>query len=186
MCNNDNHSRTLRIIFLNNLFLCITIFLSDRHPSLLPHLPSPSTLASSSQSKLLLLLPPSSWHSSPNSPSLPPLQPVTNNNPWMLLYFISFLLIVSFFVLNMFVGVVVENFHKCRQHQEVEEARRREEKRQRRMEKKRRSKIRGAVGEQREREGRGRAGGMRVAYGENVWREERCGKEEENDREGMS
>ncbi|XP_049576538.1 voltage-dependent T-type calcium channel subunit alpha-1I [Syngnathus scovelli] len=65
-------------------------------------------------------------------------QPVINNNPWMLLYFISFLLIVSFFVLNMFVGVVVENFHKCRQHQEVEEARRREEKRHRRMEKKRR------------------------------------------------
>ncbi len=67
-------------------------------------------------------------------------QPITNNNPWMLLYFISFLLIVSFFVLNMFVGVVVENFHKCRQHQEVEEAKRREEKRLRRMEKKRRSK----------------------------------------------
>uniref|UniRef100_A0A3Q2G9M1 Calcium voltage-gated channel subunit alpha1 Ia n=1 Tax=Cyprinodon variegatus TaxID=28743 RepID=A0A3Q2G9M1_CYPVA len=65
-------------------------------------------------------------------------QPITNNNPWMLLYFISFLLIVSFFVLNMFVGVVVENFHKCRQHQEVEEAKRREEKRQKRMEKKRR------------------------------------------------
>uniref|UniRef100_W5LLA1 Calcium voltage-gated channel subunit alpha1 I n=1 Tax=Astyanax mexicanus TaxID=7994 RepID=W5LLA1_ASTMX len=65
-------------------------------------------------------------------------QPVINNNPWMLLYFISFLLIVSFFVLNMFVGVVVENFHKCRQHQEVEEAKRREEKRLRRMEKKRR------------------------------------------------
>ncbi|XP_038010622.1 voltage-dependent T-type calcium channel subunit alpha-1I isoform X2 [Motacilla alba alba] len=65
-------------------------------------------------------------------------QPVINNNPWMLLYFISFLLIVSFFVLNMFVGVVVENFHKCRQHQEAEEARRREEKRLRRLEKKRR------------------------------------------------
>uniref|UniRef100_A0A8C9T5T0 Calcium voltage-gated channel subunit alpha1 I n=1 Tax=Scleropages formosus TaxID=113540 RepID=A0A8C9T5T0_SCLFO len=65
-------------------------------------------------------------------------QPIINNNPWMLLYFISFLLIVSFFVLNMFVGVVVENFHKCRQHQEVEEAKRREEKRLRRMEKKRR------------------------------------------------
>lgn len=73
-------------------------------------------------------------------PSLSVSQPVTNNNPWMLLYFISFLLIVSFFVLNMFVGVVVENFHKCRQHQEVEEAKRREEKRLRRMEKKRRSK----------------------------------------------
>uniref|UniRef100_A0A452IIS0 Ion transport domain-containing protein n=1 Tax=Gopherus agassizii TaxID=38772 RepID=A0A452IIS0_9SAUR len=65
-------------------------------------------------------------------------QPVQNHNPWMLLYFISFLLIVSFFVLNMFVGVVVENFHKCRQHQEAEEARRREEKRLRRLEKKRR------------------------------------------------
>ncbi|XP_072890108.1 voltage-dependent T-type calcium channel subunit alpha-1I-like isoform X2 [Hemitrygon akajei] len=65
-------------------------------------------------------------------------QPIINHNPWMLLYFISFLLIVSFFVLNMFVGVVVENFHKCRQHQEAEEARRREEKRLRRLEKKRR------------------------------------------------
>uniref|UniRef100_U3J8C8 Voltage-dependent T-type calcium channel subunit alpha n=1 Tax=Anas platyrhynchos platyrhynchos TaxID=8840 RepID=U3J8C8_ANAPP len=65
-------------------------------------------------------------------------QPVMNYNPWMLLYFISFLLIVAFFVLNMFVGVVVENFHKCRQHQEEEEAKRREEKRLRRLEKKRR------------------------------------------------
>ncbi|XP_067914013.1 voltage-dependent T-type calcium channel subunit alpha-1G isoform X3 [Heterodontus francisci] len=65
-------------------------------------------------------------------------QPIMNYNPWMLLYFISFLLIVAFFVLNMFVGVVVENFHKCRKHQEVEEAKRREEKRLRRMEKKRR------------------------------------------------
>ncbi|XP_035932191.2 voltage-dependent T-type calcium channel subunit alpha-1G isoform X19 [Halichoerus grypus] len=67
-------------------------------------------------------------------------QPIMNHNPWMLLYFISFLLIVAFFVLNMFVGVVVENFHKCRQHQEEEESRRREEKRLRRLEKKRRSK----------------------------------------------
>ncbi|XP_056258532.1 voltage-dependent T-type calcium channel subunit alpha-1I isoform X1 [Seriola aureovittata] len=67
-------------------------------------------------------------------------QPVRNHNPWMLLYFISFLLIVSFFVLNMFVGVVVENFHKCRQDQEEEEARLREEKRLKMIEKKRRSK----------------------------------------------
>ncbi|XP_042364235.1 voltage-dependent T-type calcium channel subunit alpha-1G [Plectropomus leopardus] len=67
-------------------------------------------------------------------------QPRMNYNPWMLLYFISFLLIVAFFVLNMFVGVVVENFHKCRRHQEAEEAKRREEKRLKRMEKKRRSK----------------------------------------------
>uniref|UniRef100_A0A673FN55 Voltage-dependent T-type calcium channel subunit alpha n=1 Tax=Sinocyclocheilus rhinocerous TaxID=307959 RepID=A0A673FN55_9TELE len=65
-------------------------------------------------------------------------QPIMNYNPWMLLYFISFLLIVAFFVLNMFVGVVVENFHKCRRHQEAEEAKLREEKRLKRMEKKRR------------------------------------------------
>uniref|UniRef100_A0A3Q2D299 Voltage-dependent T-type calcium channel subunit alpha-1H-like n=1 Tax=Cyprinodon variegatus TaxID=28743 RepID=A0A3Q2D299_CYPVA len=65
-------------------------------------------------------------------------QPVRNHNPWMLLYFISFLLIVSFFVLNMFVGVVVENFHKCRQDQEEEEARLREEKRLKMIDKKRR------------------------------------------------
>ncbi|XP_061882583.1 voltage-dependent T-type calcium channel subunit alpha-1H-like isoform X2 [Entelurus aequoreus] len=68
-------------------------------------------------------------------------QPIRNNNPWMLLFFISFLLIVSFFVLNMFVGVVVENFHKCRQQQEEEEARLREEKRQKRLEKRRRKAL---------------------------------------------
>ncbi|XP_062866886.1 voltage-dependent T-type calcium channel subunit alpha-1H [Trichomycterus rosablanca] len=68
-------------------------------------------------------------------------QPIRNHNPWMLLYFISFLLIVSFFVLNMFVGVVVENFHKCRQDQEEEEARLREEKRQKRLEKRRRKAL---------------------------------------------
>ncbi|XP_078794178.1 voltage-dependent T-type calcium channel subunit alpha-1G isoform X6 [Oryzias latipes] len=67
-------------------------------------------------------------------------QPIMNYNPWMLLYFISFLLIVAFFVLNMFVGVVVENFHKCRRHQEAEEAKRKEEKRKKNIEKKRRSK----------------------------------------------
>ncbi|XP_054616531.1 voltage-dependent T-type calcium channel subunit alpha-1H-like isoform X2 [Dunckerocampus dactyliophorus] len=72
-------------------------------------------------------------------------QPVRNHNPWMLLYFISFLLIVSFFVLNMFVGVVVENFHKCRQDQEEEEARLREEKRLKIIEKKRRSKANGGA-----------------------------------------
>ncbi|XP_077461225.1 voltage-dependent T-type calcium channel subunit alpha-1H-like isoform X2 [Stigmatopora argus] len=68
-------------------------------------------------------------------------QPIRNNNPWMLLFFISFLLIVSFFVLNMFVGVVVENFHKCRQQQEEEEARMREEKRRKRLEKRRRKAL---------------------------------------------
>jgi voltage-dependent calcium channel T type alpha-1G len=48
-------------------------------------------------------------------------QPQINHNEWCLIYFISFLLLVGFFVLNMFVGVVVENFHKCRETQENEE-----------------------------------------------------------------
>ncbi|CAF0857896.1 unnamed protein product [Rotaria sordida] len=49
------------------------------------------------------------------------MQPIRNYNVAKLLYFISFLLLVGFFVLNMFVGVVVENFHKCRVEQEREE-----------------------------------------------------------------
>ena len=49
------------------------------------------------------------------------LQPRQNYNEWRLLYFISFLLLVGFFVLNMFVGVVVENFHRCRAEVEKEE-----------------------------------------------------------------
>jgi len=52
-------------------------------------------------------------------------KPKRNHNEWRLLYFISFLLLVAFFVLNMFVGVVVENFHKCRESQEQEEKARR-------------------------------------------------------------
>ena len=37
-----------------------------------------------------------------------------------MIYFISFLLLVGFFVINMFVGVVVENFHKCKDALEAE------------------------------------------------------------------
>ncbi|KAG1673043.1 Voltage-dependent T-type calcium channel subunit alpha-1G [Nymphon striatum] len=65
-------------------------------------------------------------------------QPQENYNEWRLLFFISFLLLVGFFVLNMFVGVVVENFHRCREEQEKEEKARRAAKRARKMEKKRR------------------------------------------------
>ncbi|XP_076312220.1 voltage-dependent T-type calcium channel subunit alpha-1G-like [Tachypleus tridentatus] len=64
-------------------------------------------------------------------------QPVVNYSEWRLLYFISFLLLVAFFVLNMFVGVVVENFHRCREEQEKEEKARRAVKRARKLEKKR-------------------------------------------------
>ncbi|KAF7408826.1 hypothetical protein HZH66_003363 [Vespula vulgaris] len=65
-------------------------------------------------------------------------QPIENYSEWRLLYFIAFILLVGFFVLNMFVGVVVENFHRCREEQEKEERARRAEKRAQQMEKKRR------------------------------------------------
>lgn len=50
-----------------------------------------------------------------------------------MIYFISFLLLVGFFVLNMFVGVVVENFHKCK---EALEAEMKEQARKKRLERK--------------------------------------------------
>ena len=65
------------------------------------------------------------------------LKPKVNHNEWRLLYFISFLLLVAFFVLNMFVGVVVENFHKCREKQEQEEKARRAATRARKLDRKR-------------------------------------------------
>lgn len=68
-------------------------------------------------------------------------QPIVNFNEWRLLYFIAFILLVGFFVLNMFVGVVVENFHRCREEQEKEEKIRRAAKRALQMEKKRKSKF---------------------------------------------
>ena len=52
-----------------------------------------------------------------------------------MIYFITFLLLVGFFVLNMFVGVVVENFHKCKEALEVELKERAKQKRlQRKLE----------------------------------------------------
>ncbi|KAK0098542.1 hypothetical protein PV326_007002 [Microctonus aethiopoides] len=65
-------------------------------------------------------------------------QPEENYSEWRLLYFIAFILLVGFFVLNMFVGVVVENFHRCREEQEKEERVRRAAKRALQMEKRRR------------------------------------------------
>lgn len=41
-------------------------------------------------------------------------QPIRNYNKWNVLYFVAFLLLAGFVVLNMLVGVVVENFKKCR------------------------------------------------------------------------
>lgn len=38
------------------------------------------------------------------------MQPIKDNSQTKIIYFITFIFIVSFFVLNMFVGVIVENF----------------------------------------------------------------------------
>jgi voltage-dependent calcium channel T type alpha-1G len=65
-------------------------------------------------------------------------QPIRNYHEAKLIYFISFLLLVGFFVINMFVGVVVENFHKCRAEQEREEKARRTAKRAKKIERKKR------------------------------------------------
>ncbi|CAK8686115.1 unnamed protein product [Clavelina lepadiformis] len=62
------------------------------------------------------------------------MQPVKNNCVWLIIYFISFLLIVGFFVINMFVGVVVENFHRCREEHELQEIARKAELRRKKEE----------------------------------------------------
>ena len=45
-------------------------------------------------------------------------QPIENHNEYMVSYFISFLILVGFFILNMFVGIVVDNFQQCHEEQE--------------------------------------------------------------------
>ena len=47
-------------------------------------------------------------------------QPQKNHNPWAFLYFVSFLLIAGFVVINMVVGVIIDNFQKCREVVEEE------------------------------------------------------------------
>ncbi|CAF1590287.1 unnamed protein product [Rotaria sp. Silwood1] len=42
------------------------------------------------------------------------MQPIKHHSETKLIYFISFLLVVSFYSINMFVGIVVENFHNSR------------------------------------------------------------------------
>ncbi|CAH3037176.1 unnamed protein product [Porites lobata] len=55
-------------------------------------------------------------------------QPVKNYAEWRLAYFIPFLMLGGFLVLNMIVGVVVENFQRCRERLEDEEKQRRRRK----------------------------------------------------------
>ena len=51
------------------------------------------------------------------------MQPAKNHNEYMAVFYIFYLLVVGFFVVNMFVGVIVDNFHKCRREQQAEENR---------------------------------------------------------------
>ncbi|XP_069544532.1 LOW QUALITY PROTEIN: voltage-dependent T-type calcium channel subunit alpha-1I-like [Brachyistius frenatus] len=53
-------------------------------------------------------------------------QPLMNYNQWMLLYFLSFM-VMSFFLLDMFIGVMVETFHQTQQRQRKEDERLRRE-----------------------------------------------------------
>ena len=54
-------------------------------------------------------------------------QPQVNANQGMILYFVSFLLIGGFFIINMFVGVIVENFKRAQTlSEEAEDKLRRE------------------------------------------------------------
>ncbi|XP_070698552.1 voltage-dependent T-type calcium channel subunit alpha-1I-like [Pempheris klunzingeri] len=48
-------------------------------------------------------------------------QPVRNHNKWMLLFFIPFM-VMSFFLLDTFIGVMVEAFHDCQQEQKRKDA----------------------------------------------------------------
>lgn len=50
-------------------------------------------------------------------------QPIKNHNEYMASFFIFYLLVVGFFVVNMFIGVIIDNFHRCREAQAEEENR---------------------------------------------------------------
>ena len=57
------------------------------------------------------------------------MQPVENHNEYMAFFYLIYLLIVGFFVVNMFVGVVIDNFHKCCEDQSAAEIQRKEDRR---------------------------------------------------------
>ncbi|XP_041868381.1 voltage-dependent T-type calcium channel subunit alpha-1H-like [Melanotaenia boesemani] len=48
------------------------------------------------------------------------MQPIKNYNKWILPYFLSFM-VMSFVLLDMFIGIMVETFHNCQMNQKQEE-----------------------------------------------------------------
>ncbi len=57
------------------------------------------------------------------------MQPQLNHNEYMAFFFLIYLLVMGFFVVNMFVGVIIDNFHKCCEEQSIIEAAKKEERR---------------------------------------------------------
>jgi hypothetical protein len=47
------------------------------------------------------------------------LQPKKDSNLWWILYFISFMIVGSQFIINLFVGVVIDNFNKIKEKSET-------------------------------------------------------------------
>jgi len=45
-------------------------------------------------------------------------QPIMNNNRWITFYFIIFMIFGSQFILNLFVGVIMDNFNKIKEKEE--------------------------------------------------------------------
>lgn len=48
-----------------------------------------------------------------------PMQPKFNNSPIMILYFVIFMVFGSQFILNLFVGVIMDNFNKIKEKEEL-------------------------------------------------------------------
>lgn len=45
------------------------------------------------------------------------MQPIRDNAPGWVFFFIAFMIVGSFFVMNLFVGVVIDNFNRMKVHQ---------------------------------------------------------------------
>ncbi|GIL93485.1 hypothetical protein Vretimale_19881 [Volvox reticuliferus] len=46
-------------------------------------------------------------------------QPLWNHNPWVILFFVAFVVVCSFFVLNLFIGVTLDKFAELHQDQQT-------------------------------------------------------------------
>ena len=47
------------------------------------------------------------------------MQPVQDNNIFYIIYFVAFAIIGSQFIINLFVGVVIDNFNKIKEKEEM-------------------------------------------------------------------